>query len=79
MLPNNVFDTIISMFTTAWSAVYNWFVTLITATHSRNYIIGIILSMLVVRFTVYPFFKNRVISGAGSDKVMDADFKEVDE
>lgn len=79
MLPNNIFSTIVGMLTSSWNAVYGWFYSLLTATHARPYIIGTIMAMLIVRFTVYPFMKNRVIGGSDrarpQDDIMDAEYR----
>lgn len=71
-----LFEGILTTFGTVWNNVKSWFMNITSATGSFSYILGIIFAMLVIRFTVYPFFKNRVVS-AGSDKAKkDVEVKE---
>lgn len=76
---DNMFQMILLNLKAAWNAVYSWFVTLITATKAKDYIIAVILAMLVIRFLIYPFMKNRVIGGSDraryNDDVMDAEYR----
>lgn len=55
---------------TAWYAVYNWTTTLFNSMHAWSYVMAAIMTMLIVRFAVYPFMKGRV--AGSSDSVYDA-------
>ena len=76
---SNLIMNILVIFKNTFNSVYNWMISLFNKTGATGYIIGVIVAMLVVRFTVYPFMKNRVISGSDraryKDDVIDAEYR----
>lgn len=63
----------------AWYAVYNWTTNLFNSMHAWQYVMAAVVTMLIIRFTVYPFMKNRVIGASDmarrNNDVVDAEYR----
>ena len=63
----------------AWYAVYNWTINLFNSMNAWQYVMAAIVTMLVIRFAVYPFMKNRVIGASDmarrNNDVVDAEYR----